>query len=229
MEDRPPDAPQPAAVPIIPWEEPGRPWPSGMVETLKLLFTQPRVAFERMPINQDVLRPFLFAIIIGWLGIIFSSLWQATMSGLMHGMMPGGADYERFQLPALWLPFVATFAPLIIVCVLLLSTAIYHLFLMAVGGAKHGLVATLRALCYAQGAQILLILPGCGGFLAGIAQIVLTIIGLSAAHRISTGRAATAVLLPTVLCCGCLLLIMVFAGAAVMSRFGGVPSHPSHP
>jgi hypothetical protein len=230
MEDRPPDpvsppdswnpSPpppiEPPAAAVIPWEEPGRPWLSGMTETLRLLFTQPRAAFDRMPITGDVMRPFLFAIAIGWVGILFSILWNA----LFQGLMPHGGDYARYGMPAFWMPVFAVGAPLFIVVGTLIGTAIDHLFLMLVGGAKRGLPATLRVLCYAQAPQIFNVLPGCGSMLAAIGCLVLTVIGLSSAHRISTGKSALAVLLPSILCCACIAILGVTVGASLLARLG---------
>lgn len=235
MEDRPPDAPDPASPPdpwatapppppgeppppaIIPWEEPGRPWMSGLIETLKLLFTRPREAFERMPVTGDVLKPFIFAIILGWIGAIANAVWNIAI----RGVVPGGSEYSRYEMPAAWLPLLAAFAPAVLVIAILINTAFIHLFLMILGGARRGLAATLRAICYAQAPQIFLLVPLCGGLIAGVGALILTVIGLSAAHRIGIGRAALAVMLPTVLCCACVAILVATVGAGLMARYGG--------
>src|SRR5262249_39411524 len=72
MDEQSPEAPPP---PAIPWEQPGVPWPTGLIETVKLLFTRPREAFERMPPGDDVLRPLLFAIAVGWISTLLHLLW----------------------------------------------------------------------------------------------------------------------------------------------------------
>jgi hypothetical protein len=234
MEDRPPDPvspsaswtpppPPPPGPPteppargVIPWEEPGRPWLSGLTETIKLLFTRPREAFERMPITGDVLRPFVFAIVIGWIGAVFGALWN----GLFRGMMPASPEYARYAMPNAWLPIFAMFAPVFIVVSLLVGTAIDHVFLMIVGGARRGIATTLRVLCYAMAPQILNVVPGCGSLIASIGTLVLTVIGLSAAHGISTGKAALAVLLPAILCCVCGVILAVTLGAGLLAQYG---------
>jgi hypothetical protein len=233
MEDWPPHAPdpippsdswppppggppaEPPRPPVIPWEQPGLPWTTALIATVKLLFTQPRVAFERMPIAGDVLRPIVFAILIGWVGAIFNYLWSLPF----RSMMPAGSAYSN-QMPAVVLPLIALFAPVIIVCALLICAVIQHLMLMIVGGAKSGFAATLRVVCYAQAPQVLEVLPFCGGIIAAVGAILLTIQGLAVAHRISIGKAALAVLLPIILCCVCICLFAVTLGAAFMSHFG---------
>jgi hypothetical protein len=93
---------------------------------------------------------------------------------------------------------------------------------MLVGGATRGVGATFRVLCYALAPEILNVLPGCGSPLAGVGSLILTVIGFSAVHRISTGKAALAVLLPVVLCCTCVLVFAVTVGAGMLAAFGGM-------
>lgn len=207
--------------PPIPWEEPGRPWFNAFLATLQLLATRPREAFERMPITGDVLRPFLFALITGWIGLVFQSLWELSMRDVMRSMAPPGAFKGAYELPVGAWPFIAALGPFLVAIGVLINTVIYHLFLFLTGSAKRGFAATLRVLCYAQAASLLLIVPLCGAFVGAVWTIVLMIIGLSAAHGITTGRAALAVLLPIVLCCTCVFVVLLLFGAALMSMFGG--------
>ena len=234
MEDRPPDAPAPLPpsddwpppppppgpppVPppaVIPWEQPGVSWTTGLVETVKLLLSKPREAFERMPISGDPLRPLVFAIILGWIGAIFNAVWSVAF----RGMMPNPGAYGGYPMPNYFVPMTALFAPVLVVCAILVSSAIYHLMLMMVGGAKSGFLATMRVTCYAQAPQVIQLLPLCGGLIAAVGSILLTIQGLAVAHRISLGKATLAVLLPLVLCCACIGALIASMGAAFLSQF----------
>ena len=67
---------------------------------------------------------------------------------------------------------------------------------------------------YAEAAMILRILPICGDVIGGIYALILIIIGVSEAHRISGLKATLAVLLPLLLfCCCCPALIGAVAGS----------------
>jgi hypothetical protein len=222
MEDRPPDPvppsqwspygePSPSA-PVIPWEQPGVPWTNGLVETIKLLITRPREAFERMPLTGDLLRPFVFAILLGWIGTIFGTIWQVAFQGAFP-------RHSGEPMPALFMPILALFAPVFIVFGLFVSAAFYHVMLLILGGARSGFAATLRVLCYSQAPQVFQLLPICGTMIAGVATLFLMIQGLAVAHRISLGKAALAVLLPAVLCCACAGILMVTVGATIFSRY----------
>jgi len=243
MEDRPPDAPaplppsdewpppppappppppgEPPAPPspaVIPWEQPGLPWTTGLVETVKLLLAKPRAAFERMPITGDPLRPLVFAILLGWLGAIFSAIWNLAFGGVM----PAANTYGGYAMPHHFVLLTALFAPVLIVCMILVLAAIYHLMLMIVGGAKGGFLATMRVACYAQAPQVIQLLPFCGAVLAGVGFLLLMIQGVAVAHRISLGKATLAVLLPAVLCCTCVMILAVTMGAALLSHLSGM-------
>jgi len=209
--DEPPGPPPTA---VIPWEQPGLPWTTALVETVKLLLSKPREAFERMPITGDPLRPVVFAILLGWVGAIFNAAWSIPF----RHIMPAGSPYGSYQMPAFFLPVMALFAPILIVCMLLLWSAILHLMLMIVGGAKNGFGATLRALCYSRAPEIFQVLPFCGTLIALVGDIFLLIQGLAVAHRISIGKAALAVLLPLVLCCICFTVLLVTMGSAIMAH-----------
>jgi hypothetical protein len=59
----------------------------------------------------------------------------------------------------------------------------------------------------------------CLMMVAGIWNIVVEIIGLARAHETDTGKAAMAVLLPIIVCCGGGLLFAFIMGAGVLSQF----------
>jgi hypothetical protein len=90
-----------------------------------------------------------------------------------------------------------------------IASAILHVCLMIVGGAKQSFETTFRVVCFAEGSvSPLLVIPFCGGLVVGIWKIILYCIGLARAHETDTGRAVIAVLLPLIVCCGGLLLLI---------------------
>ncbi|MEP7028076.1 MAG: YIP1 family protein [Candidatus Eisenbacteria bacterium] len=229
MEDQPPESPTPtlepapgpvAADPVIPWEADDSPWASRLVATIQLLFTRPREAFASVPLDGDLLKPFVFALVVGSIGFSLNLLWEGLVRGAMHDLMARTGGTPRFELPLVAIPFMALFSPALVALAVVCTAAIDHLFLLIVGGAKRGFGATTRAVCYGFAAQLLLALPFCGGFFAGIAGLVFSIVGFSAVHRISVAQAALAVLLPVLLCCACIALALVTYGTAFLGSFG---------
>ena len=65
--------------------------------------------------------------------------------------------------------------------------------------------------CYSEATSILMLLPFCGGFVAGVWWLVAAILGLGEAHGVPRTISAIAVLAPILIlccCCGGLLAIV---------------------
>jgi len=173
-----------------------------------------------------VLRPVLFALLLGWIGLLFSAMWELTVGDMIRNMMPQSGQPSP---PRLVYVIMMMFGPVVVAVGLLVSSALIHLGLMLVGGAKNGFVATLRAISYAQAANIAMVLPFCGSLIASVGLIVLQVIGISVLHRIPIGKAIVAVLIPLVACCACFATIFGIFGAAILAGMGGLPGMDGTP
>ncbi len=200
----------------IPWEDtsPGSGF-DRFVATIRELATAPGQAFRSMPTAAGLGRPLLFAIVVGWISIFFASVWILLFGGLTVPFV------DRSELGELGLAFGAStgilivlmvLAPLFIIIGVFIQAAILHLMLLIVGGASHGFEATTRVCSYAYAAQLAQIIPFCGGLISAIWSLILLIVGFSEAHQIPRGKAAIAVILPVVLCCG-FMVMLLFMGA----------------
>ncbi len=96
------------------------------------------------------------------------------------------------------------------------------MFLMMVKGDRNGFEATFRVVAYGYSANVFLVLPFCGGLLYGVWTIVLYIIGLKEAHETTGGKAAFAVFLPVIVCCGLMAIAMALFMGAVAASFGAL-------
>jgi hypothetical protein len=212
-------SPPPAAPteqrPPIPWEDTAR---AGVierfVETIKLLATAPGEAFARMPVVGGVGQPLLFGIVVAWVGIAISSVWSLIFSGMSLPFL----DSDQLGLAGAVMGMstavtvaIVFLAPIITIIVVFIEAAILHLMLMLVGGANKGFEASARVCSYAQTSQLAQAIPFCGGLISLVWSLILLIFGLSEAHQTSRGKAAVAVILPLVLCCG-FLAAMTFFG-----------------
>ena len=217
----PPSAPPPA---VIPWEDPARAWPGALVETVRLLLSQPRRTFERVPVHGDVLRPVLFALALGWFGLVLGALWEMTVGDAMRKMMPAtpGNPYAGLGPPRAFFLALIPLGPIFVAVGLIINAALVHVGLLLVGGARNGFVATLRAISYSYAPNVGYVLPLCGGFLVSVGLIILMVIGLSTLHRITIGKAIIGLLIPLVVCCGCGIVGAVMFGAAIMSGMKGM-------
>ncbi|HXY38285.1 MAG TPA: YIP1 family protein [Vicinamibacteria bacterium] len=205
----------------VPWDERERLGTvNALVETTRQVLAVPGAFFRSMPTAGGIGSPLLYAVIVGWLGLIVASLYQAVFRSLMGS--PFSTLGDRPEVTALvgwvegWAGFVMQVAlgGIFVVIGVFVGAGILHLFLLLLGGARSGFETTVRVVCFAQATSVVFLVPFCGQLVAGIWTLVLYIIGLAAAHRIGHGKAAAATLLPiALLCCCCVGLAALFAGA----------------
>jgi hypothetical protein len=205
----------------IPWDDRDRRGlANALIETTKLLLTQPVAFFQAMPTSGGIGSPLLYAVIIGWIGVAASGFYQALFSSLVGSSMAGFGENpeigQALNFASSWGGFFVQllFGGVIIAISVFISAGILHVMLLILGGARRDFETTFRVVSFAEAPYIIGLVPFCGGFVAGVWWIVLAIIGVTHAHEISGGKAALAVLLPIVLfCCCCVGLFMLALGS----------------
>jgi hypothetical protein len=213
----------------LPWEERNRLGVlEALIQTLRLLVTDPSNAFSRLRRDGDITSPILFGIIFGWLSVFFAQIWQlmlgsafSSVSGRLEGFeylgqQPGG-------VAAVLVTLVIT--PIFVVIAMFLGAGLYHLCLMVVGATESsptGFEGTLKVYAYSQIAGLATVLPLLGSFVYVIWAIVLAVIGYSTVHRTTTGKALIAVLIPLLLCCACVIVVAIFFGAILSTIIAGM-------
>ena len=190
-------------------------------DTLIMVLTKPAEAFTIMKREGGLGEPLVYAIIGGSLGGVIYFLYNFLLSSAhllgshenpMLQMMGGGIRPLFFII----------LVPLFVAVGAFISSGIFHLCLMIVGGAMQPFEATFRVVCFAGGsANPLLIIPFCGGLIGGIWKIVLYCIGFARAHETATGRAVLAVVLAVIVCCGGPLVLAMMVGFGAL----GFPHH----
>jgi hypothetical protein len=182
-------------------------------ETWKLVATQPQQFFRRVRIDQTW-TAILFGLIASTAGNAVTALYNylsgqqalVAMQELMEKMPAEQARFMRMYMELMSGSMTlaqVVLAPILTLVFMYVGAAILHLLLMLFRGAKRPFDATLTVVAYANGLNLLLAVPGCGGILAGVWGLVVLIIGLGEAQRCGQGRAAAAVLTPAVLVCVC--------------------------
>jgi hypothetical protein len=182
-------------------------------DTVSLLITKPSDAFTLMRPEGGLLDPLLFGLIGGCLGSIVSLLFQGLFQSI-PGFSSGNELFDLFGLGPWGLIIIyAILMPFFLTIGLFIGGGILHLCLMLVGGANRSFETTFRVACFTAGAANLFsLIPICGGVIAFVYHIVLEIIGLSRAQQTTTGKAALAVFLPIIVCCGLFLLLGIVLG-----------------
>jgi len=184
-------------------------------DTLVMVLTKPVEAFQMMRTEGNFIDPLIYAVIGGSIGCIVYLLFTLVFGsfGMMGSRNPLGAMFGA----GMGMIFMIILVPIGIALSVFITSAIIHVCLMLVGGAKRSYETTFRVVCFACGStQPLLIIPFCGSPIAGIWGLVAECIGVARAHETDTGRAVLAILLPLIVCCGggfLLLMMLGFLGA----------------
>jgi hypothetical protein len=220
----PPPPPQPpyAAPPSggLPWETQAL-GPQPFFDTAMLFIKAPEQAWRLTRETGDYMRPLLFGVIVGWVGLVFRVVWGTIFgAGLMRMIPAQYAGFMRFGGGSLVSQVIL--GPLLVACGLFIGAAIIHVSFMIVGAltsSKSQFEGTFRLLCYASVANVANVIPIVGGLAGGIWAIYLMVVGAQQLHKTTQGKAVAGVLLPVVVCCVCAILGMAFAGAALFSAF----------
>jgi hypothetical protein len=215
------DAPPPLPSHGIPWDDRDRlGLASALIETTKLLLTQPVAFFQAMPTSGGIGSPLLYAVIIGWIGFAVAAFYQALLNSVAgSGMAAFGESPELAQALNFvqgwgWFFVQLILGGVIVAVTVFIVSGILHLMLLILGGARRDFETTFRVVSFAEAPAIMALIPFCGGFVALVWGIVLAIIGVTHTHEISGGKAAAAVLLPILLfCCCCVGLFMLAVGS----------------
>ena len=196
----------------LPWDQrPAKGLFSAFIETLQIVLSKPVVAFTAMKREGGLGEPLLYAIIGGTFGAIFAVIYNFVLR--TFALFPTRHGPFAHVLSGVGLVLILILMPLFVVIGTFIISAILHLCLMIVGGAKESFETTFRVICFAGGSvNPLAVIPFCGGLIVGVWKIVLYCIGLARAHETDTGRAVLAVLLPLIVCCGGGFLIAMMFG-----------------
>jgi hypothetical protein len=194
---------------------------SAFIETLQMVLTRPGEAFTVMQREGGLGEPLIYALIGGSFGYLFYMLFIFFMPSLafMGGANRHNAFAGMFGMGA-GMIFAIIFVPIVLTIGIFIAAAILHVCLMIVGGAKQAFETTFRVVCFSIGSTYpLMIVPLCGGVIAGIWNLVLHCIGLARAHETDTGRAVLAVFLPIIVCCGLwIVCVMIFGGMGALMQ-----------
>ncbi len=164
-----------------------------ITRTINKSLFQPRIFFGGITWEGGMVQPVLYAVILNTMGLVAGYLWSALIGGSPLGSL--GLTGKSSLLICPMIPF-AIFIGVVI------KAGLIHLTLMAIGAASRSFEATLRVVCYSSSPELFNVIPIVGGLIGPIWKLYLLFVGLQEAHSISMGKAALAMVLPAVVCCG---------------------------
>lgn len=185
------------------------------VDTAKGALTDPLVTFSQMRREGGLGPPLIYYIVGMLIGSIGMMLWSVTGFGIVPfgGTSPVEAMGGMALIVAM--PVFGTIG-------LFIGSLIIHFTLGLFGGQKHPYETTFRTMAYAFGSSLpISLIPLCGTVVGPIWGLIAAVMGLAETQETDSGKAAAAVLIPMVLCCGLGfvsgLFLLILGGAAVAS------------
>jgi hypothetical protein len=195
---------------LPPWES-GEEFIGAFFQTIQESLFSPTRFFKKISSGEGYWSPLIYGLITGIIGQGAAIFWVWLF---MAQFIPLDRIPFKYSLSILQIIVPLPFQEAIRIFI---GSAIIHLCLMIVGGNNSRYKTTFRAISYSNSAYLFGIIPFIGLIIGGIYTFILTIIGVREGHRISTGKAILAVILPVIVLFGLIfavfLLVMMFFGS----------------
>jgi hypothetical protein len=172
------------------------------IETWKEVIQRPSDFFRKMPTTGGYADPLIFAAINSFIYGLLAALFNRGMMEGMYGYGIGGGGFSFFT--AL---MAAIMAPIAGIVSILIGAAIIYIVYKILGGTGT-YEGTVRFVSYANAVMVIYWIPIIG-WIFGLYEIYLYIVGGMFVHKVSMGKSAIAILLPIVLVFFSLVIIMV--------------------
>jgi hypothetical protein len=206
--------------PRLPWDERDRIGLfSALVETTRQVLAAPGAFFRAMPVTGELGSPLLYAMVVGWIGLVASALYGAIFQAIVGSRLAslGGGQASLVPILALlesWGGFVmqVVLGPVFVAIGVFAWAGLVHLMLLGLGAGRGGFSGTFGVACYSQAFAVFSLIPFCGTLLVMPYVFVLWVVGLAAAHGIGEARGYVAIVLAIVSTCCCLLGVFVVLG-----------------
>jgi phage FluMu protein Com len=206
-----------------PWEREGQSART-FLSTVGQVFSQTNSTFATMRRHGGLGAPLAYAVVGGMIGFLANLIYRLVITGFGAAVGGGGPDVAGEQAVGACGGLIC--APLLIIVFLFIASFCIQLMLLLVGGVESGFdtfETTFRVCSYCYGSVALLsLIPCIGGCIQWIVGVVFMIMGIAAAHEITGGKAAAAVLVPVVICFVVPIVAMVvFVVGAIGMAEGG--------
>ncbi|HPQ68017.1 MAG TPA: hypothetical protein PKW95_02740 [bacterium] len=190
------------------------------VEMFKALARTPVKAYEALiPGSQFVNYALLYGLILAGISLTIQSLeyiiLPSPVEQVMYILNVGLFNDLDFNMADSGWSLVEMIAlsPLSLLITLIMKVLIAHLGFRLVGTGRKGLTGTFKVVMYAQTTALLAVIPYLGGILYVLGELTYIVIGGAKMHRVSYGRSAAGVLLPS------LLFFLALVGAAILITY----------
>lgn len=192
----------------------------GLVLTVKLILTSPRLFFAVMPVGGGLAKPLTYAILVAMIQVLAQLAWGAA--GLTVGLDIVGQEIVAVPYNISGGIFDLLFTPAAVAMTLFIFSGFYHLLFILVQSDKRGFEGTMRAVAYGYTPIVTGLFPmpsitvlATWLFVYAVWSLVLTTIGFKHIHQMSYARAIPVIIIP-------ILLVMLLALAMAQSQLATI-------
>ena len=191
---------------------------NNFIETWKQVITSPSKFYENMPTDEGYEAPLKFAItnimVFGIITGIFRILWDSFI------LLFSGEDFSIIVMGIIGVILLYGFIfiillPIFSIIGLFIGGAILFILFKIVGGTGT-YEGTVRIISYSSAVNLIAWIPILG-WLIGLYQLVLNIIGGKFVHNLTTARSAIAVLIPVAIVLLITIVLFLIFGLAVFA------------
>jgi hypothetical protein len=186
----------------------------GIFQTVKAVLFSPEAFFRSLIAKEGIAEPLAFGLLLGSFGNMLGLFWKVTLLGRGLGSSFPGI-FEESNMSAIFL-ITMGLIPVFVTLAMFIVGAVLHLMFFILGAGERGFEATFRAVSYSQAAQAWGMIPFLGGWIAGIWQLIIQIIGLREIHQTSYLKVILAFAIPVaiilLMLIACAILVFIYLG-----------------
>ncbi len=171
------------------------------LKTIKQVLLQPTEFFRNMPVTGGLSKPLGFAMLLGFINVLFSMVYQYLFMGMGMEEMPSGFSNI---FGGMMLGFIIA-APLLVAIGLFINAFFYNLALRVFKASPNGFEGTFRVMAYIGASSIFNIIPMVGQIIGGVWGIVIFFKGIKHGQETTYGK----VLLASLLLLAALFLVVM--------------------
>ena len=178
----------------VPWENlESHGFFPALYRTVQRVMLTPADFFSELTTGGGFSHPTVFYLLLMEVPALALVFW--LMSGLLpQGQGEAGGLFQVGLTGVGSVTFLLVF-PVFMLVNLFVSSGMYHILLMALGGGSAGYEGTFRVVCYSAAPMVLALVPVFGMWVGGIWQLVCLFYGFKLVHDLSSLKAALPIVL----------------------------------
>lgn len=194
---------------------------SAITQTVTLVFSEPVRMFSSMKTDGGLGSPVAFNLIVGTITMWFAIAYNLAVSLVNPEAVPAPLASRGTQFIIFTHIGQVFLAPLLVVFLSFVFSAVFHAGLKLLGVANKPFEATFRVYCYGVGSiSVLQLIPLCGSIMMFFGMMVILIIGLRYVHGTDVLRAAASVIGPSIFVFGLMLALYLYSMKIAMGVVG---------